>query len=454
MPRFTRSGPLMTSLLSSVALTPKQQAAIDALYEKNCLLIAPKGLGKTVVGQTAVQELIRDGVIKRCLVLAPLKVAQLSWANESLKWSHLEHVGLALGVEAQRVGALQGPCDIVVVNFDNLVWLVESGLYKHFDGLLVDECTKLKGGGAGFKALRKVLKHFEWRGAMTADAIPEMGTDIFYQMLLCDGGAALGKNKELFRRKYFYPTDFQQRKWTILPGMDAALADAVSGVLTVIEDDDYEAGLPKLCDTVIFADMPVPGWMAYNLIEDEGFIDLGAGVQADTAAAVQQKKQQVTAGAVYDLEGQAQWLHTAKFDALARYLETMTRPVAVAYWFTFELEELKRRYPFIRVLGEDSAGVEAAWTAGDIALMAVHPSSCSHGLNLQYGGFDLVVLTAPWSADLWEQLVGRFRRRGQPSEQVNRAVIMVADTVDGEVMARHREKKYSSTSLNAVLADA
>ena len=124
---------------------PKQQAAIDALYEKNCLLIAPKGLGKTVVGQTAVQELIRDKVITRCLVIAPLKVCQLSWASESLKWMHLAHVGLALGDETQRRAALQGPCDIVVINFDNLAWLVKSGLYERFDGLLVDECTKLKG---------------------------------------------------------------------------------------------------------------------------------------------------------------------------------------------------------------------------------------------------------------------------------------------------------------------
>ena len=454
MPTSTPSDRSLISSLSSADLTPRQQAAIDALYEKNCLLIAPKGLGKTVVGQTAIQELIRDGVITRCLVIAPLKVCQLSWANESLKWAHLEHVGLALGNEAQRRATLQGPCDIVVVNFDNLAWLVKSGLYERFDGLLVDECTKLKGGGAGFKALRKVLKHFTWRSAMTADAIPEMGTDIFYQAMLCDVGAALGRNKALFTRAYFYPTDFQQRKWKVLPGRDKALADALAPILTVITDDEYEAGLPLLHDTVVFADMPPVGWGAYNGIEDDGFLDLGAGVLAETAAAVQQKKQQVTAGAVYDLKSRAQWIHTAKFDALDRLLQRLDRPVAVAYWFTFELEELKRRYPFMRVLGEDSEAVEAAWTAGEFAIMAVHPASCSHGLNLQYGGHDLIILTPPWSADLWEQLVGRFRRRGQPSLVVNRTVIMVADTVDGEVMARHREKRYDSESLNATLADA
>jgi hypothetical protein len=49
--------------------------------------------------------------------------------------------------------------------------------------------------------------------------------------------------------------------------------------------------------------------------------------------------------------------------------------------------------------------------------------------------------------------VGRFRRRGQPSPFVERTVLVVNDTVDNEVLARHQLKAYASEALNDSFAD-
>ena len=446
------------SKLSLADLAPKQQDAITALYEKNTLLIAAKGLGKTVVGQTAVQELLADGVITRCLVLAPLQVCTMSWAGEWSKWQHLRQPALALGHEPARRMAIDRGGDIVVINFDNLVWLIENDLHLSFDGLLVDECTKLKtAGGSGFKALRKVLKHFTWRSAMTADPVSEQGVDLYAQMMLVDGGKTLGRHKDLFRRKYFYPTDFNQRKWAVLPGMDKVLANVVRDTVTVITDTHYDESLPPLRDIVVPVEMPAEGWQAYNAIMDDGAFDAGSGdvVLAEDAAAVAGKLQQITAGAAW-LPGGKRYVrfHNAKLDALAKHAaQPDARPMLVAYWFRFELDALKERWPSITVLGETTGAVEL-WNAGKVPLLAVHPASCSHGLNLQYGGHDLAVLTAPWSADMWEQLVGRLRRRGQAAKFVARITFVVIDSIDTEVMARHRLKAYDSERLNAALVDA
>jgi hypothetical protein len=440
---------------SSRTLTEAQEAAIDALYEGNKLLIAPKGFGKAAVGQTAAQALIADGELKRVLVLAPLKVCQLTWANEWENWSHLEPPAMMVGDMCERVQALHSGESITVMNFDNLEWLFDQFPAKGadhfpFDGLLVDESTKLKAaGGTGMKVLRKHLKLFRWRCAMTADPVAEIGVDIYTQAMIVDNGRALGRNLEAFRRKYFYPTDFQQRKWAVLPGMDKALADVLQDVLHVVRDDAYEASLPPVVDRIIPVEMPREAWGVYNAL-DSGAVLLedGGVIVADGAAAVRGKQHQITAGAAYSPDKVAHWLHTAKLDALAREIDKAREPLAIAYMFQFELAALKERWPDIVVLGDNPVAVEAAWTAGAIRLMALHPSNCSHGLNLQYGGSRLHVLSMPWGADPWEQLVGRFRRRGQRAAEVERVIYCVMDSVDTEILARHAQKRYASEALN------
>jgi SNF2-related domain len=435
-------------------LTESQEAAIDALYEGNKLLIAPKGFGKAVVGQTAAQALVHDGFLRRVLVLAPLKVCQLTWAQEFESWEHLNPPGMMIGSERERRRVLHDDnWAVTVTNFDNLAWLFKqfpNGDRFPFDGLLVDESTKLKSAGStGFRALRRAIKWFRWRCAMTADPIAEIGVDIYTQAMLADNGAALGRNLEAFRRKYFYPTDFQQRKWAILPGRDKALADVLQDVLYVVRDDAYEAALPPVVDKIVTVDMPREAWGVYNAL-DSGAVELDDGgvIIADGAAAVVNKRQQVTAGAVYDMDGVAHWLHTAKLEALEKAISQAREPLAIGYLYKFELAALKERWPDLVVLGDNPVAVESAWNAGAVRLMAVHPDSCAHGLNLQYGGSRLHVLSMPWGADPWEQLIGRFRRRGQRAAEVERVIYLVEDTVDAEILARHAQKRYASTSLN------
>lgn len=175
----------------------------------------------------------------------------------------------------------------------------------------------------------------------------------------------------------------------------------------------------------------------------EGYID---GVEAVNAAVLSGKLQQITAGAVY-LEVGSRWIHYAKFDALRRELMAAEGPVIVAYWFQFEKDELRAQYPEMVFLGDGDAAVVDRWNAGGIGMLAIHPKSAAHGLNLQAGGHELLVLTPPWGADPWAQLVGRLRRRGQRSPYVRRTTIVAADTVDEVIMARHLDKAYDESML-------
>lgn len=461
MPTSTESTATASTGRSWDAITPTQQAAIDRLYEhSHTLLIAPKGFGKAMVGQTAAEELLADGVLRRVLVIAPLAVCRLTWAAEWREWEHLEiQPALAAGQdEAGRALAVAGDSPIVLLNSENVAWFFNTYGHDHgFDGLLVDESTIFKApGGTAFKALRRHLADFTWRVTMSADPIAETGIDIYGQALVTDNGAALGRNKENFMRRYFYPTDYGQTKWAVLPGQDTVLAQKLAPMLHVVDDTAYEAELPTLVDRVIAVTLPAAAREAYQSMVGAECVEIdGVTIEAASAGVVMGKLQQITAGAIYDENKTAHWLHMAKLEALAAFLAKEWRgPVAVAYQFLFELEALRERFPNLSVLGDDPEGVMARWNAGEVPLMALHPKSAARGLNLQYGGCCLFVLTPPWGADPWNQLIGRLRRRGQPSPVVSRFTVVCEDTVDELILDRHARKAYDSQSLNDVLARA
>ncbi len=193
-------------MLTEDDLTKDQYNAIGYLYTNDeILLIAAKGAGKCVIGYTVIRGLTDNGILKRVLVVSTAQVCRETWAKEADKWDHLrgvDYICLAGETPNQRFNLLNGPSKIVICNFENLAWLFETGHADSFDGLLIDEITKLKSvSGVGFKQLRKHLKQFKWRCGMSANPVAQTAEDIYGQMLIIDGGKCLGRNKERFLRK-------------------------------------------------------------------------------------------------------------------------------------------------------------------------------------------------------------------------------------------------------------
>ena len=98
----------------------------------------------------------------------------------------------------------------------------------------------------------------------------------------------------------------------------------------------------------------------------------------------------------------------------------------------------------------DGADVIERWNAGKIPLLAVHPKSAGHGLNLQFGGCRIVFLSLPWSLELYEQTVGRLHRSGQRHD-VWVYVMMANKTVDEKIWgALHDKRAVSDIAMEAL----
>jgi SNF2 family DNA or RNA helicase len=410
------------------------------------MVLAPVGAGKTAITLKAMEGMILEGYVTRWLVIAPLRVARDVWPIEQVKWSPSLALATATGSPANRIAALQSDADIVVTNYDNLQWLAAQPL-DAFDGIVFDELTKLKNpSGARFKALHKIIDRFTIRWGLTGSFTSNGLEDVFGQCKIIDQ-KLLGRSKGAFMQQYFSLNTYAGfDDWTPLPGALTRVMERIKPATFVLEPGVYKDKLPP-CHTVeLRVDMQERE--PYETMKRDFVVQFdNAQAIAQNAAVVTQKLQQMSSGFVYSPE--PVWFSTHKFDALDELIEENQRAnTIIVYQYKEELSELKRRYKHLASLDDPDA--IGRWNAGNIPILAVHPKSAGHGLNLQFGGCHMVFLSLPWSLELYEQTVGRLHRSGQQRD-VWVYVLMTKDTIDERIWAAlHDKQKLSDIALEAL----
>ena len=422
---------------------------------EDSLICADVGTGKTVISLTAADHALLNGDVKRWLVLAPLLVATDTWAAEPEQWEHLQHCNMAIacGDEKQRWDAINGDADIVVMNYENLQWLMS--LFPRprkgqpdplpFDGLICDEIDKLKDVSTNrFKDFRNRIKAFRKRIGLTGTLIPNKLTEAWGQTYIVDGGQSFGRSFYKWRQEHFYPTDYNQRKWAPFPNTRAYMIDTLKDLAFRLR----AVGLPEVVpETPHYMTLPDDVRDVYAELERHLFIEVEDDkgklrkIDAANSAVLSGKLQQICSGFSYvDKTKEAVWHSTERFEWLAGLIERLGgKQLLMFYHFNEERDELLRRYPGLPYLGGGVSNAKArqhiaAWNNGDLPLMALHPASAGHGLNLQRSGaHHIAFLTMPWSGGLYKQVVGRLARRGQSAERIHVHTALFRDTIDEDV---------------------
>jgi len=427
-------------------LTDDQNAAIDRLYNfDETFLVAPTGAGKTAIVLTAISELIEAGELSRVLVIAPLKVCLTTWANEAQKWDHLDgwRISIAVGDPEERLSALNGPANIVVANEENVEWLLSWG--HHFDGLVIDETSRWSQiGGSRYKALRKVVKGFKWRVGMTAEPVSEDWVRLYGQLRLIDLGKSLGKSKDRYLRKHFYPTDWEQRNWEVLPGQVEKIAEKLAPIVHVMPD--YKADtLPAKRVTYVPITLPDEAFRRYTRMRIDSILNVeGETIKAGSRAVLSGKLEQIAAGFSYlddpdgTGSGSRDWIlhHFEKIDwavPRARELLAAGDSVIIVYWYQAEREALREIFPHALEINGTPKQISAAmakWKERPGQIMLLQPSSASHGVDgLQETCHWQLWLNPIWSKDKTNQCGDRLWRRGQQFP-VDIEIAVAVGTVD------------------------
>jgi len=426
------------------SLRPYQNEAADFLYERDrAMILAPVGAGKTAITLTAMQDMLTDGVAKRFLVLAPKRVCTDVWPVEQLKWAPNVPLAVAVGTPKQRRAALRSDAQIVVSNYDNIATLPTAS----FDAIVFDELTRLKNpSGARFKALK--IDHINIRWGLTGSFTSNGLEDVFGQCKIVST-ALLGRSKGAFMQQYFVLINKDFGEWAPRVGSLAKVMERIKPATYVLDAGDYKDKLPPLHVVEVRCDLndrePYE-----KMKKDFQALD----VTAINAGVVTGKLQQMASGFVYDTRRAASetagrfdstqtavWFSSHKFDRLEELLdENQHANTILVYQYQEELAEIQRRF---KVTTLDDADAIVRWNRGDVRLLAVHPKSAGHGLNLQHGGCHMVFLSLPWSLELYEQTVGRLHRSGQP-HAVWVYVMMTNKTIDEKIWGALHDKRAVS----------
>jgi SNF2 family DNA or RNA helicase len=429
--------------------------AADFIYEHDrAMVLAPVGAGKTAITLTGMWEMLRDGHVKRFLVLAPKRVCTDVWPVEQPKWAPGMSMSVCVGTPRQRLQAYAVDTQVMVINYDNIQWLVENGPLN-FDGIVFDELTRLKNpSGARFKALLKIMEPMRVRWGLTGSFTSNGLEDVFGQCKIVNQDL-LGRAKGAFMQQYFVLMNPEFGEWAPRPHALDKVMQKIKPATFVLEPGDYKDKLPP-CHTVeLKCKMDLT---PYNKLKKDFVLDT---ITAVNAGVVTGKLQQLASGFVYDSKSEASetpgkftvtqtpiWFSSHKFDRLEELLqENQHANTIIAYTYKEELAELKRRFA-VTTLDDDDA--IARWNAGKVRILAVHPKSAGHGLNLQHGGQHMVFLSLPWSLELFEQTVGRLHRSGQRHD-VWVYVLMTEKTVDEKIWAAlHTKQAISEIALEAL----
>lgn len=429
----------------------QQKATQWILDHKRCALFLDMGLGKTVCTLTAVDRLIDGLEVGKVLVIAPLRVASSVWAQETAKWAHLHAltVSVVVGTEGQRERALAADADMYVINRENVCWLLKNHPFD-FDMVILDELSSFKSPSAQrFKALRKVIKNARRVVGLTGTPAPNGLMDLWAEMFLIDNGQRLGRSITSYRNTYFVPgwgNGFVVYKYNLREGAAEVIQERIRDICISMKKEDY-LDMPDRVFQQVPVELPASARRQYSDMEKHFLLSVGdEEITALNAAAVTGKLQQMANGQVYKSDGDFIPLHDEKLNALEELIEQANgQPVLVFTAFRADLERIKKRFGKLVHSLNTAADIDA-WNRGEYPIVAAHPASIGHGLNLQHGGHIIVWYGLTWALELYQQANDRLFRQGQ-TDTVSVFHIVASGTVDEACLEALQRKDDMQSAL-------
>ena len=421
------------------------------------------GLGKTSIALTAIEDMLHDTFeIRKVLVVAPIRVAKVSWPDEIQKWDHLSDLrySVAVGTKEERLAALKADAEVYIINRENLPWLIESTSFD-YDMVVLDELSSFKNWQSKrFRAFMKIRPRLKRVIGLTGTPSSNGLMDLFAEYRCLDMGERLGRLIGQYRNAFFKPDRCNGPivySYKPLPGAEDEIYRRISDITISMKSTDL-LDMPELVSSEYLVSLNDTEWENYENLKTDLILRLPEGeVTAANAAALSGKLSQMANGAVYADDGSVTVIHDRKLDALEDIIESANgSPVLVAYWYRHDLERIERRLhalhiPFARIDKPDSI---ERWNSGEFPVMLIHPASAGHGLNLQYGGSTLVWFSIPWSLELYTQTVDRLFRQGQKSGTVSVIHIVTKGAIDERILKALSTKDRTQAALiNAVKAD-
>lgn len=386
------------------------------------LVTSDPGTGKTRSVIDAFASLPKRG---RMLVLAPLSILEVSWADDIRKFRPNLSVGFC--VAGDRDEGFSGSSDVVIANHDGIKW-IDAALKKNpklldgFTVLCIDEFTAFKNkDSARSKAALRVAQHFSHRWLLSGTPNSNTILDVWHPALICDDGQRLGARFYSFRSSV---CDSRHNGFGVEWKDKAGATDIVANMLHDISIRyalEECITMPERILTTRKIKLAPKVRALYTQLMDDAVLYADSGnLNAVHASAKIKKILQLCTGAVYDASGAVLDIHGDRYEFVMD-LVAERKHTLVAFNWTHERDAMVAiaeregiKYGIIdgSVAGTKRADVVNAMQRGELQVVFCHPQSAGHGLTLTQA--TTTIWASPtYNAEHYKQFNARMYRAGQ-----------------------------------------
>lgn len=413
-------------------------AAFLATHHR-CLVLSEAGTGKTSAAAWAADYLMRQGEVKRVLIVCPVSIMDTAWRADLFRTVMHRTVAIATGSKTKRTQIVNGDYEFVIINFDGVKVVREELEAGGFDLVIVDEATAVKSVQTDrWRALNSILKPTTRLWLMTGTPASQSPVDAYGLAKLVDP-SKVPRFYGAFRDTVMYK--ITQFKWA--PKVDAQ--DTVFKVLQpAIRFTKEEClDLPDMLYTTREVPLTTQQQKYYDVIK-KSMVALAAGseITAVNAAGLLNKLLQISQGVAYTTDRDVVEFDVSnRIEELMDVIEQTKHKVIVFIPFRHAMEkvqdELSKRMARLIAKSQDGNGyaieaihggvpagqraeiIKRFQTESDPRILLLIPQAAAHGITLTKA--DTVVWWGPTpSAEMFLQGNARAHRAGQ----VNKVTIV------------------------------
>ena len=379
-----------------------------------------QGTGKTASAIWASDYLMKQGKIRRVLVICPLSIMDSAWRDDLFTFATHRTVSVAYGPAEKRKKIIQEGSDYVIINYDGVAIVADEIRKGGFDLIIVDEATHYKNAQTTrWKTLNKLLTDDTWLWMMTGTPAAQSPVDAY--------GLAKMVNKQSVPRffgsfKDQVMTRMSQFRWVAKANANTIVFNALQPAIRFTKDECLD--LPPMVYVKREIELTNQQKKYYAQIKNKMVMEVtGAEVTAMNAAVSLSKLLQISSGAVYTDAGDV-----LEFDIKNRYkvlrevIDESSQKILVFVPFKHTINILTEKLRAEGITTEVIQGSVSApkrteifrtfQTTPNPRVLVIQPQAAAHGVTLTAA--NTVVWWGPTSSlETYDQANARVHRSGQ-----------------------------------------
>ena len=387
---------------------------------KRAYVLSSMGVGKTRAAMFSYDFLREQGVVGKCLVVAPLSTLQPVWENEIFEIFYHLSAGVLHGTRARRLKVLEEDHHVFIINHDGVGTICKELLAKNFDCVIIDELATYRNKRTNrWKALKPIVGKAKYAWGLTGAPTPNGPTDAFGQVKL------LTPNRMAMSFRAFQQQTMRQVsqfRWIPRPEANDIVHEAMQPSVRYALEDCHD--LPPITISARDVTLSARQKKAYKQLMSEYAMESrksGVITVVNEAARIN-KLLQVGAGFAYTQDGKGEYL-----DAKSRLKETLSLvaeaegKVIVFACYKWAVAMLERVLGHVGTTLAITGATPKAQRDKSIALfrnsqrhkiLVAHPGCMAHGINLQCAS-TIIWYTPTHSLETYMQANARITRPGQ-----------------------------------------